>query len=133
MYEAGGIAYVYLCYGIHHLFNIVTGPADVPHAVLVRAGIPLWGTDTMITRRNGQYQKQKLLNGPGTLSQALGIRTFHTGMALYAMDGIVRIYDHEVVIAENDILRGPRVGVDYAGADKHLPWRFRLANEWGRK
>lgn len=133
MYEAGGIAYVYLCYGIHHLFNIVTGPADVPHAVLVRAGIPLWGKDTMITRRNGQYQKQKLLNGPGTLSQALGIRTFHTSMALYAMDGIVRIYDHEVVIAENDILRGPRVGVDYAGEDKHLPWRFRLANEWGRK
>lgn len=111
----------------YHLFNIVTGPAELPHAVLVRAGIPLWGMNTLQMRRNCQSQKRNLMNGQGTLSQALGIRTAHTGMTLYARDGLVRIYDTDQGITENNILRGPRVGIDYAGADKHLSWRFRLA------
>src|ERR1700733_6763105 len=52
MYEAGGVAYVYLCYGIHHLFNIVTNRLGVPHAVLVRAILPDEGVETMMHRRN---------------------------------------------------------------------------------
>ncbi len=82
MFATGGIAYIYLCYGIHHLFNVVTGQRDEPHAVLVRAGLPLTGVDTMLLRRGKTGVDNKLLAGPGSLASALGIRTNLSGTSL---------------------------------------------------
>ena len=80
MYAPGGLAYVYLCYGIHHLFNVVSGPRDVPHAVLVRAGVPVAGIEVMRERRGSTRRPARtLISGPGTLTQALAIRTALTG------------------------------------------------------
>ena len=118
-----GTAYVYLCYGIHHLFNIVTNKADIPHAILVRAGIPLSGTETMLRRRNKQQEDKTLLGGPGSLAQALGITTEHTGTSLVGRQ--IWIEDRGIEIDEDSIVVGPRVGVDYAGDDARRPYRFR--------
>ena len=69
----GGVAYVYLCYGIHHLFNVVTNKAGIPHAILIRAGEPLSGVDLMLQRRSKMQIDKTLLAGPGSLAKALGI------------------------------------------------------------
>ena len=122
MYAHGGTAYVYLCYGIHHLFNVVTNAEDVPHAVLVRGIHPLAGTEVMKERRGGQTLTTK---GPGTLAQALGIRTMHSGCDLTR--GPITLEDHGFRAEEDDIVAGPRIGVAYAGADALLPYRFRVA------
>ncbi|MDX1500675.1 MAG: DNA-3-methyladenine glycosylase [Woeseiaceae bacterium] len=132
LFAAGGIAYVYLCYGIHHLFNVVTGPEGVPHAVLVRAGAPLDGIDTMLARRGRARVDARLMAGPGTLSCALGIRTSMTGTALGGGNRI-RLEDHGIEVPAGDIRSGPRVGIDYAGPDAALPYRFRLTGAALRK
>lgn len=128
MFAPGGHAYVYLCYGIHHLFNVVSGGRDVPHAILVRAGVPLAGLSTMLERRGKPRADRTLMAGPGTLAQALGIRTRHSGLSLTSAAGrdCLWIEDHGFAVAADEILRGPRVGVDYAGADAALPYRFRI-------
>src|ERR1043165_4473941 len=82
MYTAGGVAYVYLCYGIHQLFNVVTNVKDTPHAVLVRAVEPLAGVEEMLIRTNKGKAGFDLTRGPGNVSKALGIHTRHTGMSL---------------------------------------------------
>jgi DNA-3-methyladenine glycosylase len=122
MFDRGGVAYVYLCYGIHHLFNVVTGPADVPHAVLVRAGTPIEGRDAMLARRGAGTPDRRLLAGPGSLSRALGITTGLTGANLLGSQ--VWIADQGLDPASSSIEAGPRVGIDYAGEDALLPWRF---------
>jgi DNA-3-methyladenine glycosylase len=124
MYAGGGVAYVYLCYGIHHLFNIVTNVRDVPHAILIRAIQPEKGIELMQQRRNHCRSLSKLTAGPGTVSQALGIHTQHTGMSLRT--GEIRIEETGISIAPENIIAGPRVGVDYAGDHALLPWRFRV-------
>ncbi len=123
LFAAGGVAYVYLCYGIHHLFNVVTGPEGVPHAVLVRAGSPLDGVDTMLERRGRDEVDARLMAGPGTLSSALGIRTSMTGTPLRSRR--IWLEDHGIDVPANSIRTGPRVGIDYAGPDAALPYRFR--------
>lgn len=127
MFAEGGIAYVYLCYGIHHLFNVVTGRRDNPLAVLVRAGLPLTGVDEMLTRRGRGQADKKLLAGPGSLSRALGIRTELSGTSLAG--GSIWIEDHGIEIADAAIAVGPRVGVDYAAEDAALPYRFVVAEK----
>lgn len=122
LYSRGGVAYVYLCYGIHHLFNVVTGKANDPLAVLVRAAVPLEGLDEMLRRRAKPRPDKTLLAGPGSLAQALGIRTSHTGMPLSG--DTLWIEDHGIGIAPSGIRAGPRVGVDYAGEDAARPYRF---------
>ena len=121
-FQPGGLAYVYLCYGIHHLFNIVTNTADEPDAVLIRGLEPLAGTDLMLARRNMQKVERRLTAGPGTLSQAMGISTAWNGLAL---DGDT-IWLEDDGFQVSDLIASPRVGVDYAGEDAKLPWRFRL-------
>lgn len=123
MFGPGGKAYVYLCYGIHHLFNVVTNVDGVPHAVLIRAGVVQAGLDVMLERRGKKKADKNLLAGPGSLAKALGITTTHTGASV-AGDQI-RIEDKGIVIQESAITAGPRVGVDYAGEDALLPYRFR--------
>ncbi|MFZ1331955.1 MAG: DNA-3-methyladenine glycosylase [Flavobacteriales bacterium] len=122
MYEAGGIAYVYLCYGIHHLFNVVTNVTGVPHAVLIRAIHPSEGLCTMKERRSSDTLTTA---GPGTLTQALGIRTEHSGTDLSS--GLIRLEDHSIAVKPSQVFVGPRIGIDYAGMDALLPYRFRIA------
>lgn len=122
MFEPGGRAYVYLCYGIHHLFNVVTNEVDTPHAVLVRAGKPLLGESEMLRRRSKSKVDKTLLAGPGSLAKALGITTSLTGTVLDG--GTIWIEDQGLAANEPDILAGPRVGVDYAEEDAERPYRF---------
>ncbi|HTB05419.1 MAG TPA: DNA-3-methyladenine glycosylase [Bacteroidia bacterium] len=124
MYGPSGVSYVYLCYGIHHLYNIVTNTKDVPHAVLIRAIIPKDGLDVMLKRRNMKSVTKKFSDGPGTISQALGIKTVHSGVPLSGK--LIWIEDRGAWFDEKDIAAGPRIGVDYAGKDALLPYRFRL-------
>ena len=122
MYAEGGTAYVYLCYGIHHLFNVVTGDRGTPHAVLIRAGRVQEGRHIMLRRRKKAREDRTLLAGPGSLSQALGISTSLTGSSLQG--GTVWIEDHGHRPQAADVVVGPRVGIDYAEEDAARPYRF---------
>lgn len=132
MFAEGGVSYVYLCYGIHHLFNVVTSFRDQPHAVLIRAIKPAEGIKTILERRKLEPSKnninlvtsgkKKIAGGPGTVSQALGIQTVHSGLDLTR--NTIWIEDKRINIPPKDIVVGPRVGVDYAGEDAKLPYRF---------
>ena len=122
MYARGGTAYVYLCYGIHHLFNVVTNVEGVPHAVLVRAILPVEGIDLMRRRRNSRGTL--ITGGPGTLSEALGIRTTHDGTDL--LGGAIGIADRGIDVPSRRIITGARIGVESSGVDALLPYRFRL-------
>lgn len=122
MYAAGGVAYVYLCYGIHHLFNVVTSTQDDPQAVLIRAGHPLSGIDTMYSRRGKSATARNLLTGPGSLARALGIRTDLSGTSLGGQQ--IWIEDHGRRVPDDLVSIGPRIGIDYAGEDASRPYRF---------
>jgi DNA-3-methyladenine glycosylase len=124
MYGTGGNTYVYLCYGIHHLFNIVTNREEIPHAVLIRAIIPKEGLSIMMKRRGQKKLSSKFSDGPGTTSQALGIKTAHSGISLSGK--VIWVEDRGIEFRKKDIKAGPRIGVDYAGKDALLPYRFRL-------
>jgi len=126
MYAKGGSAYVYLCYGIHHLFNIVTNKENIPHAVLIRAIQPQDGIKIMLQRRNKKKEDQSLTAGPGSLTQALGITVKDSGTLL--MDNLIWLEDQNIQINNQDILATPRVGVQYAGKDAQNPWRFQVEN-----
>ena len=134
MYAPAGTAYVYLCYGIHHLFNVVTNVVGVPHAVLIRAIEPMEGIDIMLQRRKMDPLKTNLTAGPGILSQALGISTQHSRISLLGDN--IWIEDNHPSDSYNkpknfDIISSPRVGCQYAGKDAHNPWRFRIkGNKW---
>ncbi len=122
MYRAGGVAYVYLCYGLHQMFNVVTGSANDPKAVLIRALEPLEGVGQMMLRRKKQKEDNTLTRGPGSLAQAMGIHVQHTGAPLTGSD--IFIARGEQTVSPNEIVTSPRIGVDYAGADALLPYRF---------
>jgi DNA-3-methyladenine glycosylase len=128
MFEEGGVAYVYLIYGIHYLFNVVTGARDVPNAVLIRALEPVEGIDIMCRRRDCSNTK-RITSGPGALSKALGINLDLYGSSLLSEK--IWIEDQEEIFPEEHIVATTRVGVDYAGEDAFLPWRFYLQdNPW---
>ena len=133
MFQAGGRAYIYLCYGIHHLFNVVTGPEDMAHAVLIRAIEPIDGYEIMLDRRGlamapNQRSKITLTTGPGAMSKALGLTTDFTGQSLLLPDTPIWIQEGPVEISAEEIASGPRIGVAYAGASAAWPWRFWLKN-----
>lgn len=125
LYGPGGSAYVYLCYGLHHLFNVVTNERGIPHAVLIRAGAALEGTDVMLRRRQKDSVDKTLLAGPGSFAKALGITTEHTGLSL--LGSRIWIEDRGIEIGDETVVVGPRVGIDYAGDDAQRPYRFRAA------
>lgn len=122
MYADGGVAYVYLCYGIHHLFNIVTNSKETPHAILIRAVEPVKGIDEMLKRVNKTKLDNTLTSGPGNLAKALGLFTFHSGKSLRSKE--IFIADDGFVFSKKEIAASPRIGVDYAGKDALLPYRF---------
>lgn len=125
MYHEGGKAYVYLCYGIHHLFNIVTNTEGVADAILIRAIKPVEGGELMLKRRGKDQVKPELTAGPGRLSQSLGITTEYYGLDLTAKNSIW-VEDRGHAVEPKDIKITPRIGVDYAGEDAKRPWRFFL-------
>ncbi|MDO9540906.1 MAG: DNA-3-methyladenine glycosylase [Kiritimatiellia bacterium] len=128
MYRRGPVAYVYLCYGLHWLFNIITNIEGIPHAVLIRAIQPVQGVKLMLKRRGKIKVDCRLTSGPGVLAQALGIRGRHSGLSLLGRE----IWLEEGVdVSPEMICASPRIGVRYAGKDAHLPWRFYIeGNLW---
>ncbi len=126
MFWQGGISYVYLCYGMHNMLNIVTGGEGTPHAVLIRAIEPTAGIDLMLRRRKKEKMDKSLANGPGTVAQALGIDRSMNGVSVSG----TRLWI-EKGERPHKILAGPRVGVGYAGQDALLPWRFRASADLG--
>ena len=122
MYGEGGYAYVYLCYGIHHLFNVVTNFREVPHAILIRALDPIEGVREMLLRTSKKKLDDTLTRGPGNVSKALGIFTRHSGISL--SDDQIYIADDGATFSKKEIAASPRIGVDYAGEDALLPYRF---------
>lgn len=124
MYAEGGHAYVFRCYGIHALFNVVTNQKDTPHAVLIRAIKPIIGLSDMLKRRNKNKVDHSLAGGPGTLTQALGIDVKHNGLLLTGDQ--IWIEDQKIAISKDAICTSPRIGIDYAGQDILKPWRFHI-------
>jgi DNA-3-methyladenine glycosylase len=118
MFEEGGITYVYLCYGLYPLLNIVTHKKGIAEAILIRGLIPLEGIEVMQKRR--QFKKD-LANGPGKLTQALAIDLSCNGIFLNSSS--IWIEDQGINIDKNNIKSSKRIGIDYAGDDKNLLWR----------
>jgi DNA-3-methyladenine glycosylase len=122
MFQRGGIAYVYLCYGIHSLFNVVTGPGEVPDAVLVRGIFASHGLEIIRQRLADTPFNKGFIYGPGRVSKALGINTKHTGTDLTG--SMIWIENTGMSIDDHDIVCTPRIGVAYAEEDAQLPYRF---------
>ncbi|GAA4308938.1 DNA-3-methyladenine glycosylase [Mucilaginibacter gynuensis] len=122
MFEHGGIAYVYLCYGIHEMFNIVTGAEGVPHAVLIRAVHPTEGIEVMQARRKMAVAKPNITAGPGSVAKAMGISRQINGVSM--LSDTLWVEDRGLLFEDEQVKVCPRVGVDYAGDDALLPYRF---------
>jgi DNA-3-methyladenine glycosylase len=133
MFEEGGHTYVYLCYGMHYLFNVVTNVKGVADAVLIRALEPISGIPEMTLRRGRISNPYQLTSGPGKLSKALGIQKNMNAKSLLEND----IWIEEISTTRSTrgkIVASPRIGIDYAGDDAQLPWRFHLKdNRWVSK
>ncbi len=130
MFEEGGVAYVYLCYGIHNLFNVVVNGKDKPEAVLVRALQPIQGEDVMKRRMRASSIK-RITSGPGKLTKALGIDGSCNGNDLSSSELWI---EDGITIRKKEIVSAPRIGIDYAGEDAKLPWRFFIKdNGWVSK
>jgi DNA-3-methyladenine glycosylase len=133
MFEAGGFSYVYLCYGMHHLFNVVTNTEGVADAVLIRALEPIAGIPEMTIRRGKIPNSFHLTSGPGKLTKALGIRKDLNAKSLLGDE----VWIEEIQTQAKrrpQIVASPRIGIDYAGEDAKLPWRFHLKdNRWVSK
>ena len=122
MFMQGGISYVYLCYGIHEMFNVVTSVEGQPHAILIRAIHPTEGLEVMLYRRKMLNLKPNITMGPGSVAKALGIsRTIN---AVSLQSDVLWIEDRGLSFPDKAIAAVPRVGVDYAGNDALLPYRF---------
>jgi len=132
MFLEGGLSYVYICYGIHRLFNVITNEAGKSDAILIRAIEPIEGYDIMEKRRALKNQKKpdyRLTRGPGCLTIAMGISMNHDAMPLNGK--MVWIEESKNIIAEDSILTSKRVGVAPAGRDADLPYRFYIKdNRW---
>lgn len=124
MYADAGTAYVYICYGMHHLFNVVTNKKEIPDAVLIRAIHPTDGIETMLRRRGMTEVKKNLAGGPGTVGVALGINKIHSGTDLLA--DRIWIEDKKLKVDQEKIKVSKRIGVEGAGEAAHYPFRFVL-------
>ena len=122
-YNEGGYAYIYMIYGMHNCFNIVTARENMPESILIRAAEPLEGIEEM-ERRRGTREKRDLLRGPGRLTKALGITREDYGEDLCGE----RIYleDDGYAIFAEDIEESPRINIDYAQEAKDYLWRFTI-------
>lgn len=124
MFGDAGNVYVYLCYGIHHLFNIVTNATDTPHAVLIRALDPIEGIEQMLLRTGKTKADYTLTRGPGNVSKALGLYRHHTGTNL--LGDTIYVLDDGFELEAQHIVASKRIGVDYAAEDSLLLYRFHV-------
>ncbi len=138
MFEPGGITYVFFVYGMHWQFNVVTGPADDGQAVLIRGVEPLGDDDVLGVVRSrrgwtegGRKPSRRVAasprlwcDGPAKLCQGLAITGAHNGIAIDGSQGVW--FEAGAPVDDADVAVGPRVGIDYAGDDAQLPWRFRV-------
>ncbi|KAM5559074.1 DNA-3-methyladenine glycosylase [Rosa sericea] len=124
VFGPGGHAYVYLCYGLHSMLNVVADKEGVGAAVLIRACAPISGLETIQQRRGQKTSKPVLLTGPGKIGQALGLSTEWSNHPLYTSGGL-EILDGP---QPENMLIGPRVGINYA-LPEHVNalWRFAIA------
>ena len=122
MYYPAGTVYVYICYGMHTMLNVVTNDTDIPDAVLVRAGEPIKGIDIMLERTGKKILDQTLTRGPGNLAKALGIHKSYSG-SLFGEE-YIHLYDDGYRLTEAAIGASKRIGVESAGDDALLPYRF---------
>jgi DNA-3-methyladenine glycosylase len=122
MYSAAGTAYIYICYGMHQMMNIVTNEKEIPDAVLIRAIEPLEGIDIMLKRTGKKTLDKTLTRGPGNVGKALGIFKHHSG--LYLLDDEICVLDDSKKIPDEEIGISKRIGVESAGEDGLLPYRF---------
>lgn len=124
MYAGPGTAYVYICYGIHQMLNVVTNSEGIPDAILIRALEPLIGVDVMLRRTGKAQLDYTLTKGPGNVGKALGIRRGHSGTQLTGND--LYLAEDDFDISSANIVESTRIGVAYAGEDALLPYRFYL-------
>ena len=132
MYHEGGCAYVYLCYGIHPLFNIVTSVDGDPKAVLIRGIEPLHGIETMEIRKGKSLINSKDGIGPGNVTKLLGIKVIHSGLFLYKEtheETSIWLQEEKISIPEEEVKISFRVGIGYAAEDALLPFRY----QWVKK
>ena len=122
MYSAPGTAYIYICYGMHQMMNIVTNEKEIPDAVLIRAIEPLKGIDIMLQRTGKGQLDKTLTRGPGNVGKALGIFKHHSG--LHLLDEQIYLLDDGYNIPDEKLGISKRIGVESAGADGLLPYRF---------
>lgn len=122
MYGNAGTAYIYLCYGIHHLFNVVTNKKEIPNAILIRALEPVKGIAEMMKRRGKKDFDYTITRGPGSLSVALGINVADNGISLRSKE--LFIADDGYIPDKKRIAKSPRIGVEYSGEAAAYPYRF---------
>lgn len=128
MLNPGGHAYVYLCYGIHNLFNVVTNVEGLGDAVLIRALEPTRGMNAMLKRMSAKAI-ERITSGPGKLTKAMGIDRDLNGQHLTGR--YVWIENGGVEVRRSEIDVSKRIGIDYAGADADRPWRFKIkSSKW---
>jgi DNA-3-methyladenine glycosylase len=109
------------------MLNIVCNEVGVPDAVLIRAVEPIIGFEQMVRRRGLNVEKNpKITSGPGKLTKALAIDKTYDGECL--LSGRIRLFTDDFVLKSEMIVAAPRIGVEYAGADALLPWRFYLGD-----
>ncbi len=124
MWGPPGHAYVYLCYGIHHMLNLVTGGEGEGAAVLIRSAEPVAGLRQVRERRDGR-EGPAALTGPGKVAAALALDVAWSGHRLFRRGGLT-VLDAD---APRVVLAGPRVGIDYAaGRDRRAPWRLAVGD-----
>ena len=124
MYAPAATAYVYICYGLHQMLNIVTNAKDVPDAILIRAIEPLLGIESMLKRTGKKILDKTLTRGPGNVGKALGIFKYHSGLNF--LDEEIYLLNDGFKITKDNIGISKRIGVESAGADALLPYRFYL-------
>lgn len=122
MYREGGIAYVYLCYGIHEMLNVVVSAENEPRAILIRAIQPTTGVDIMLSRKGMDSLKPNITAGPGSVAKALGVDRKLNGISLQSDQ--LWIEDRGLTFTDHQIAAVPRIGVAYAQEDALLPYRF---------
>jgi DNA-3-methyladenine glycosylase len=122
IFGEGGTAYVYLCYGIHEMFNIVTNKAGVPHAILIRAVEPIEGIDIMLQRTGKKKLDETLTRGPGNVGKAFGFHRSQCGFSLQSDE--LYVADDGYKLDKKLIIASPRIGVAYAG--DHALWDYRF-------
>ncbi|HEY4936243.1 MAG TPA: DNA-3-methyladenine glycosylase, partial [Puia sp.] len=122
LYGAPGTVYVYICYGMHHLFNVITNKKDIPHAVLIRALEPMEGVEHMLNRTGKTTADYTLTKGPGNLARSMGMSKLHSGGNLFSEE--IFIADDGLRYKKDQVVVTKRIGVEGAREDAELPYRF---------